>query len=74
MTEQEQLQEWREEAERLKALEPADPTKPSLRVLSGDATYDEMIDLFRTLTGREPTAEAIEETRQEWASLDAGKP
>lgn len=43
--------------------------KPTLYLLSGDATFnlEEILNLFRKLTGREPTPAEIEETRAEMA-------
>lgn len=40
--------------------------KPELHLLDAkQATFEDVIDLFRKQTGREPTAEEIEEARRE---------
>jgi hypothetical protein len=42
---------------------------PELHVLNPrTATLAQIIDLFRRLTGREPTPEEVEEARREWES------
>ena len=35
-----------------------------------EITFEQTIDLFRKLTGREPTAEEVEEARAEWEAED----
>jgi hypothetical protein len=45
--------------------------KPERHLLDAkEATFGDVIDLFRKLTGREPTPEEIEEARREWESGD----
>jgi hypothetical protein len=47
------------------------PPQPSLTLLPGDAIgLAELLDLYRHLTGREPTPEEVEEARRE---LEEGK-
>jgi hypothetical protein len=48
--------------------EPQQPDKqPELHLTDAkQLTFAQMMDLFRKLTGREPTAEEIEEARTEW--------
>jgi hypothetical protein len=42
---------------------------PELHVLNPrTATFADVMEMFRSLTGREPTAEEIEEARREWES------
>jgi hypothetical protein len=51
----------------LNPLAPKADGKPRLHMSNTKgATFEDMIDLFRKLTGREPTAEEIEEARREW--------
>lgn len=45
--------------------------KPALHLTDAKAvSFEQMMNLFRKLTGREPTAEEIEEARREWDSQD----
>ena len=41
--------------------------KPTLHLLhSNEITFENIMEMFRKLTGREPTAEEVEEARLEW--------
>lgn len=45
--------------------------KPALHLLNGsEITFEMLGQLFAKLTGREPTAEEIEEARREWDRLE----
>jgi hypothetical protein len=44
--------------------------KPKLILLPGDATFEELTDMFRELTGREPTEEDLKEAREVWHELE----
>jgi hypothetical protein len=47
---------------------PAAP--PELFLLQcEDTTFADLMEMFRKLTGREPTAEEIEEARREWEEI-----
>jgi hypothetical protein len=40
---------------------------PELHILNPrTATFENVMEMFRRLTGREPTAEAVEEAEREW--------
>ena len=44
---------------------------PELHVLNPRTmTFEDMMAMFRRLTGREPTAEEVEEAKREWESDD----
>ncbi len=46
--------------------------QPELHVLnSRTMTFEQMMDLFRRLTGREPTAQEIEEARRDWEKQES---
>jgi hypothetical protein len=34
-------------------------------------TFDDVMEMFRRLTGREPTAEEVEEARSEWEQQES---
>jgi hypothetical protein len=45
--------------------------QPELHVLNPrTATLEDVLNLFRKLTGREPTPEEVEEARAEWDQAD----
>jgi len=45
--------------------------KPTLHLLHPDeVTLDNIIQMFRKLTGREPTPEEVEEARAEWEKTE----
>jgi hypothetical protein len=47
--------------------------KPKLVLGSGDMELNELIRMYRALTGREPTAAEIEEVRKEMEKEDSGE-
>jgi hypothetical protein len=45
--------------------------KPQLHLLHPDhITFENLMEMFRRLTGPEPTPEEVEEARREWDRLD----
>jgi hypothetical protein len=48
--------------------------KPALYLVDAkEITFEQTIDLFRKLTGREPTAVEVEEARREWQEGESEK-
>jgi hypothetical protein len=48
--------------------------KPALHLVDAkEITFEQIIDLFRQLAGREPTAEEVEEARREWQDEESEK-
>jgi hypothetical protein len=49
----------------------SESNKPELHLLHPDEiTFENLLEMFRDLTGREPTPEEVEEARAEWDSED----
>jgi hypothetical protein len=53
---------------------PARPGKPDLVMVPSDATLAELVEMFRQLTGREPTPAELEEARRLWEEPESEEP
>ena len=47
------------------------PDKPELHLLRpNEITFENVMEMFRRLTGRDPTPEEVEEARREWEKAE----